>query len=1519
MRRICLRQCGGAVAALAFALSAAPALAGDAGEARTIAARQVLAGAGAKFVENGGQVAGNARFYVQGADKQIVLSPDGVTFVLGATTSNLHPVASAPARVAPARVHVEFVGARPDVALYGEAPTATTYNYFRGDAAQWRAGVRSYARVVYPALWPGIDLVYRGDRDGIKYGFVVHPGADPAQIRLAYAGADAVTVDERGGLAIATSAGGFADQAPVSYQGSGESVRTVRTQFVLAEPGAGRTEVTFALAAFDPTQELVIDPAVNVVVGFLGGGALDELNAIAVDSAGSIYVAGSTLSTAALATAGAVQTVQAGGADAFVAKILKTGAIAYVTYLGGSNDDVANGIAVDATGNAYVTGYTNSANFPHDAQLGDGYFRRTHNTNDGSGTGNGSDVFVTKLDAAGAALLYSGFIGGSSDDVGHAIAIDATGAAYVTGETNAANCTSSDFPVTVGPVLSYTAGGSAFCTDAFVGRIKPDGSGVDYLGFIGGTGGVESGFGIAVNATTGEAYVAGETDSPIGGGFPATAGSFGTTTGGGLAHAFLVKVAANGASFVYAGVLAGNGQDRAFAVAVDAGGNAYLAGDTLSTNLATGGAAQTAAGGNGDPFVAKVNAAGSAVVYATYLGGVLADAAKGIAVDAGGNALVTGFTSAFTSAPTPGLDTTPNGLNDAFLVSLNATGTARNYAGYVGGAQDDMGNAIAVDGIGKRYLAGNSSSTSGFPVTGVPATGTFSQANKGAGDGFVAVIGPWGAPTHFSVVASPGAITAGGSVGLVVTALDAADVVVQDYTGTVHFTSSDGAASLPLDYTFTAGDLGTHSFASGATLRTAGAQVVTATDTVTASLTGVSNVVTVNPGPAAQFVVTAPATATAGVAFSITVTARDAFGNTATGYAGTVHFTGTDPAAVLPADSTLTNGVGTFNATLKTAGTQALTATDTIIPALTGISGPIQVNAAATARFVVVAPATATAGIAFNFSVTAQDAFGNTTPAYAGTVHFTTSDGGASLPADTTLVNGAGTFSATLVTAGTQNITATDTVASGITGTSGNIVVSAGPATRFAAVAPATATAGVAFNYTVTAYDAANNVATGYAGTVHFSATDGAATLPSNAPLTNGVGTFSATLRTPGGQTLTAVDTVNASLVAISGTITVSAGAAVSFTVSAPAAAVAGTAFNFTVTALDAFSNVATGYAGTAHFTATDAQAVLPGNSTLVNGVGTFSATLKTAGTHTLTATDTVTASLKGTSGTIVVTAGAPATITATGGTPQSAIVLAPFATPLQATVRDAANNPVQGVSVTFTAPGSGASATPAGATAITDVNGVATSPAYTANAIVGAYTVSAAAAGIATPANFALTNNPWTVFSGTTATGTGIATATLSGGGPTCTLTTAAFVGLPAAAPPSVSFPDGLFDFTATGCAGSVTVSIVFPTAFTSSTAYWKYGPVPPGPLPKPSQWYTLGGAQSLTLSGHTATFTIADGGLGDDDLAVNGTIVDQGGPGNLQVNITPVPALGLPGIAILGALLLLLGFEGRRRRITR
>jgi hypothetical protein len=262
----------------------------------------------------------------------------------------------------------------------------------------------------------------------------------------------------------------------------------------------------------------------------------------------------------------------------------------------------------------------------------------------------------------------------------------------------------------------------------------------------------------------------------------------------------------------------------------------------------------------------------------------------------------------------------------------------------------------------------------------------------------------------------------------------------------------------------------------------------------------------------------------AGTAFNFTVTALDASNAPVTTYAGTVHFTSSDPQAALPADSTLTNGTKTFSATFKTAAGQTITVSDTAGTLTPSSSGSISVNAAATSQLSVVAPANAIVGTAFNFTVTAQDQFRNTTPTYSGTLQFSSTDGLAILPKNTTLTNGTQGFSATLNTIANQTFTATDTVTSTITGISNSIGVGPLPATHFSLTTPASTASGSLFSFTVSALDKGNNIATGYSGTVHFTSTDPLAVLPADSQLTNGTADFPATLKTPPSQTITVAD-----------------------------------------------------------------------------------------------------------------------------------------------------------------------------------------------------------------------------------------------------------------------------------------------------------------------------------------------------------------------------------------------------------
>jgi hypothetical protein len=388
-------------------------------------------------------------------------------------------------------------------------------------------------------------------------------------------------------------------------------------------------------------------------------------------------------------------------------------------------------------------------------------------------------------------------------------------------------------------------------------------------------------------------------------------------------------------------------------------------------------------------------------------------------------------------------------------------------------------------------------------------------------------------------VSAPPASTAGSAFNVNVTAFDDFNSAVTNYRGTVHFASSDSQATLPSDYTFTPADGGSHTFA--VTLRTAGNQTVNATDTANASVTGTAAVM-VNPAAASTLVVAGfPSPVTAGTSSSFTVTAKDPYGNTATGYAGTIHFTSSDPQGVLPYDyafEAADNGMHTFSATLKTAGSQFLTATDTQNPNITGTQAGIVVNPAPASTLIVAGfPSPTTAGVAGNFTVTAQDPYGNTATSYRGGVHFTSSDPQAALPADYVFIaadSGVHTFNATLKTAGSQSITATDTATASITGSQTGIVVNPAAASNLVVAGfPSPTRPDETHNFTVTANDPYGNVATGYAGTVTFSSDADDADLPADYTFTAadmGTHVFSAAFHTNGLFSLTATDTLNPSI-----------------------------------------------------------------------------------------------------------------------------------------------------------------------------------------------------------------------------------------------------------------------------------------------------------------------------------------------------------------------------------------------------
>ncbi len=390
---------------------------------------------------------------------------------------------------------------------------------------------------------------------------------------------------------------------------------------------------------------------------YLGGSSDDEALGIALDASGDVYVTGWTSSSNFPTTAGAFQTTFGGGHDdAFVTKVNPTGsALIYSTYLGGSTYDEGHGIAIDASGDAYVTGLSYSSNFPTTA----GSYQTV--------LGGYDDAFVSKLNPAGSALLYSTYLGRSSYDEGESIAVDALGDAYVTGLTYSPN-----FPVTKGAL--QTASGGGF--DAFVSKLNPAGSGLLYSTHVGGRKNLDGfAYGIALDTSGNVLLSRGLTYSSN---FPITAGAFQTAPGGpsgaGFNDAFVVKLNPLGTALVYSTYLGGSGGDAGNGIAVDSSGNASVTGETYSTNFpTTAGAFQTALGGEEDAFFSKLNPAGSALLYSSYLGGTGDDGAQCVGLDPSGNAYVAGWTNSHNFPITGGaFKTTLPGVQSAFVLQISA-------------------------------------------------------------------------------------------------------------------------------------------------------------------------------------------------------------------------------------------------------------------------------------------------------------------------------------------------------------------------------------------------------------------------------------------------------------------------------------------------------------------------------------------------------------------------------------------------------------------------------------------------------------------------------------------------------------------------------------------------------------------------------------------------------------------------------------------------------------------------------
>jgi hypothetical protein len=640
------------------------------------------------IVANQGQWPQEVRYAARPAGLEILFTDAGPVFVSGGR-----------------RLEIRFESATAPLRVEGVHALAGRVHFLQGpDPDNWIRDVPTFGELMYRQLYPGIDLRYAAGPKGLKTEFRVAPGADPYRIGWSYAGALGIRVEESGDLVVNWPGGSLREARPQIYQ-----ERDGRRVSVPGRYRISGDRVSFELGPWDPALPLVIDPMLSFST-YLGGSGFDSVRAVAADWTRNVYVAGYTDSRD-LPVRNALQAQSGGGVDAFVAKLSPSGSLVYLTYLGGSGDDRALGIAVDASGNAYVTGWTYSTNFPTTA----GARQRV--------LGGGRDAFVAKLNSAGSGLVYSTFLGGTNHETGNGIALDASGNAYVAGDTY-----SSDFPV-----RSAFQSSNRGRQEAFVAKLNAAGDALLWSTYLGGYGD-DRATAIAVDAS-GAVYVTGATDSPN---FPTQSPIQGPAGG---QDAFVVKLSPDGAALVYGTYLGGSSGSTAvpetgLGIQVDGLGNAYVVGVTPSLNFPVVNAFQAVYnGGSFDGFVAKLNAQGTALLYSTYLGGASLDYATALSVNRAGVAAVAGYTASSNFPVLGGPQTTLAGSYDAFLVRLNPQGNALEASTYLGGSGAEAAYGVFLDPAGNAWVAGQTGSVN-FPLKN-PAQ----AVNLGGLAGFVTKIG----------------------------------------------------------------------------------------------------------------------------------------------------------------------------------------------------------------------------------------------------------------------------------------------------------------------------------------------------------------------------------------------------------------------------------------------------------------------------------------------------------------------------------------------------------------------------------------------------------------------------------------------------------------------------------------------------------------------------------------------------------------------------------------------------------
>ena len=649
------------------------------------------------FTENQGQIENTDIKYVYpGSDISIGFVESGYLIKL-TNEDNLTSV-----------VEVNFEGAN-KVMPVGDEELPHRNNYFRGnDSSKWRTNVSNYQKVIFEDLYDGIDLIFYANERGLKSDFIVHPRCDPNLISWSYTGIENIFLDNNGKLNIINLAGTVIEEAPITYQHSNNGIIEIESEYWI-----DNNTVAFRIAEYDSSITLIIDPVLYST--FIGGSSSDHGRGIDTDAENNIYITGYTTSDDFPTTVGCYdETSNSGQESIFVCKFNEgCSQLLFSTFIEGSNDDRGESIRVDTRGNIYITGSTDSSDYPTTP----GCFDDTYN-----GVG---DTMISKLNSDGSELIYSTFIGGNGPEIGNCIDIDDNDYVFVSGVT-----VSPDFPTSIVCFDPIYNGGPG---DAFVLKFDIDNSELYYSTFIGGNGHDDStSFKID---SSGNAYISGYTSSPD---FPTTFGVYDNTYNGGEYDFFLCKLNSEGTSLDFSTFIGGGAQDKGHGIDIDIEGNAYLTGTTHSSDFPTSsGCYDGSYNGMNEGVALKLNSDGSELIYSTFIGGTGSVLPWNIGIDKMENIYIAGYTSSTDYPTTNGCyDDSHNGEVDIFITVFNSTLSDMTYSTFIGGTDREetwyADDGIIVDDHDNIYVTGRTNSQD-FPTS----YGCYDSSHSGGLDVFL--------------------------------------------------------------------------------------------------------------------------------------------------------------------------------------------------------------------------------------------------------------------------------------------------------------------------------------------------------------------------------------------------------------------------------------------------------------------------------------------------------------------------------------------------------------------------------------------------------------------------------------------------------------------------------------------------------------------------------------------------------------------------------------------------------------